>query len=564
MRRLRRTLVITTAAVLAAVVLYLGLTLPPATVPLPAAPAATIYGALHIHTNRSDGSGSLGDVAGAASQAALQFVIVTDHGDATRPPEAPQYLQGVLVIDAVEITTISGHLLAMGLQRESPYPLGGEARDTLEDIQRMGGWAVAAHPDSPHEGLRWRNDEVPVDGLEWLNADSEWRDEGSGRLLLTLGHYFFRPSESIASIFSRPTASLRRWDEIAKRRNVVGLAGVDAHAKLAIREDAATRQSRTILARPSYRDMFRTVVQAVGLPEPLTGDAPRDAAAILAAIRMGRTYSVVNAIAAPGVVAFSATDGNRTAEMGESLEGGGDVTIRASAPSPAGAAVVIIRDGQEVATGRGSASFKTAGVPATYRAEVRLPGAAVPWIVTNSIRVGPLPANAPLLPAPLRIVRPLDNAAAWSAEKHATSQNEVRPDGQNGGEVAMTFRLGDGPLNGQYAAMAYPLEGQDNFTTITATLRASAPMRISVQVRQPSGVDGERWHRSVYIDETPREVTLALQDFHLGEVVTDRKPTPAQVRSVLFVIDTWHTKPGTAGTVWASGVSLGGPVKSER
>ena len=562
MRRLRRKLFITTVAVVSAVVLYLTVTLPPASQHLPAAPATTIYGAYHIHTKRSDGSGTLADVAEAAAQAALQFVIVTDHGDATRPPEPPQYLHGVLVIDAVEISTISGHLVALGLKDAAPYPLGGESRDTLEDVHRMGGWTVAAHPDSPHTGLQWRGDDVPVDGFEWLNADSEWRDERTGRLLLTLGHYFFRPSESIASIFDRPAASLRRWDELLKQRNVVALAGVDAHARIGIDEDSEAQASRTILARPSYKDMFRTVSQGVVLTEPLTGQAARDAGTILAALRTGRTFSAVRAIAFPGQVKFSATDGSRTAEMGESLESVSGVSINASVPAPADATVVLIRDGEEVATGAGSASYDNARTPSVYRAEVRLPGAAVPWIVTNTIRVGPAPAVAPVLPVSSRIIRRLDDPAAWGAEKHATSTSDVRADG---GEVAMAFRLESGPLNGQYAALAYPLVGGDNFTTVTATLRASAPMRISVQVRQPGGIDGERWHRSVYVDQTPREVTVHLQDFRLGEVATDRKPTPALVRSVLFVVDTWHTKPGTSGTVWVSGVAISAtPVKSER
>jgi hypothetical protein len=559
MRRLGRKLLITTAAAVAAVVLYLGLTVPPATIPLPVPPPAwTIYGAYHVHTNRSDGSGSLADVAAAAAQAGLQFVIVTDHGDATRPPEPAQYLDGVLVIDAVEISTISGHLVALGLPRESPYPLGGEARDTLEDVHRMGGWAVAAHPDSPHAGLRWRGDAVEVDGFEWLNADSEWRDERAGRLLRTLGHYLLRPAESIAAIFERPAASLRRWDELSKRRHVVGLAAVDAHAKIALdEEDAEAPEPRTILARPSYRDMFRTLAQGIVLRQPLTGGAARDAAEILAALRTGRTYSIVRALASPGTVLFSATDGSRTAEMGESLESAGDVSIRASVPAPADATVVLIRDGEEVATGVGAASFDTTGAPAVYRTEVRLPGAAVPWIVTNAIRIGAVPAAGPVMPEPSQVIRRLDNAAAWRAEQHATSVNTLRADA---GEMAMTFRLGPGPLDGQYAAMAYPLDAGTDFASITATLRSSAPMRISVQVRQPGGADGERWHRSVYVDQTPREVTLHLQDFHLGEDVTDRKPTPAEVRAILFVVDTWHTKPGTAGTVWVSAVSLGRPV----
>jgi hypothetical protein len=305
------------------------------------------------------------------------------------------------------------------------------------------------------------------------------------------------------------------------------------------------------------------------LREPLTGDAARDAAAILTAIRSGRTYSVVRAIAVPGVVSFSVTDGTRTVQMGESIESASAASINASVPGPVDAAVVLIRDGKEVASGIGSASYQADATPSVYRAEVRLPGAAVPWIITNAVRIGSVPVAPLAVPETLRIIRRLDDVAAWGAEKHATSRSDVHADGKDGREVAMGFRLGPGPLNGQYAAMAYPIDGGDNFTAITATLRASAPMRISVQVRQPGGADGERWHRSVYVDETPREVTVSLEDFRFGEDTTGRKATPALVRSVLFVVDTWHTKPGTFGTVWVSGVSLSGPVaatpvKSER
>jgi hypothetical protein len=274
---------------------------------------------------------------------------------------------------------------------------------------------------------------------------------------------------------------------------------------------------------------------------------------------------VISAIASPGVISFAATDGNRTAQMGESLESAAGVTISASVPAPAGAVVVLIRDGEDVAAGVGSAVFKTAGSPAVYRAEVRLRGTDVPWIVTNPIRVGPMPSGQLEAPGQAQVIRRLEDAAAWRAEKHATSQNNVRVEG---GEVAMTFRLGPGPTDGQYAALAYPIDAGTDFASITATLRSSDPMRVSVQVRQPGGADGERWHRSVYVDQTPREVTVSLDDFRLGEAVTDRKPTPTQVRSVLFVVDTWHTKPGTEGTVWISGVSLGSPqpatVKSGR
>ncbi|MDP2391179.1 MAG: PHP domain-containing protein, partial [Acidobacteriota bacterium] len=108
---------------------------------------ATARGAYHVHSDRSDGSGSLDEIAQAAGRAGLQFVIVTDHGDGTRAPEAPQYRHGVLVIDAVELNTASGHLVALGMPA-APYPLAGTAGDVMADVRRLGGFGIAAHPDS--------------------------------------------------------------------------------------------------------------------------------------------------------------------------------------------------------------------------------------------------------------------------------------------------------------------------------------------------------------------------------------------------------------------------------
>ncbi|MCY0464255.1 hypothetical protein OVW20_29155, partial [Klebsiella pneumoniae] len=91
--------------------------------------------------------------------------ILTDHGDGTRVPDPPAYRHGVLCIDAGEISTTRGHLVALGLTSGSPYPLAGEPRDVIDDIHRLGGKAVIAHPDSRKSDLRWRaqNQNVPFD-----------------------------------------------------------------------------------------------------------------------------------------------------------------------------------------------------------------------------------------------------------------------------------------------------------------------------------------------------------------------------------------------------------------
>ena len=68
----------------------------------------SLAGAFHVHTNRSDGGSSPNDIARAASEAGLRFLVFTDHGDGTRVPDPPQYRSGVLTFDGVEISTNGG------------------------------------------------------------------------------------------------------------------------------------------------------------------------------------------------------------------------------------------------------------------------------------------------------------------------------------------------------------------------------------------------------------------------------------------------------------------------
>ena len=161
------------AAVLAAAFLFAALPLParPSVMPAAASQSLTARGSFHIHTDRSDGSGSPDAVAAAAARAGLQFIVLTDHGDGTREPDAPQYRSGVLVIDAVELSTQAGHYIAIGLPRAS-YPLRGDARDVAADVRRLGGFGIVAHPHSAKSGLRWHDWEANFDGMEWLNADT--------------------------------------------------------------------------------------------------------------------------------------------------------------------------------------------------------------------------------------------------------------------------------------------------------------------------------------------------------------------------------------------------------
>ena len=74
------------------------------------------------------------------------------------------------------------------------------------------GFGIAAHPGSPKPELQWTDWTVPLDGLEWLNADSEWRDEfwaNLGGVLLTYGQAPSRPRSQSNPIAARKTRASR-------------------------------------------------------------------------------------------------------------------------------------------------------------------------------------------------------------------------------------------------------------------------------------------------------------------------------------------------------------------
>ena len=73
------------------------------------------------------------------------------------------YRNGVLCIDAVEISTDGGHVVALGLP-QTPFPLGGEVRDVIEDVRRLGGMSIVAHPDSTRPSCAWSDWDAPFDG----------------------------------------------------------------------------------------------------------------------------------------------------------------------------------------------------------------------------------------------------------------------------------------------------------------------------------------------------------------------------------------------------------------
>lgn len=503
---------ITTAAIAAAVVLFLLATLPPPPVAIsstgidPDLLRRTVRGAYHVHTTQSDGSGDRATVAAAAARAGLQFVIFTDHGDGTRQLHPPAYLDGVLCLDGVEISTNGGHYVAIDMPA-APYPLGGDAAAVVEDVARLGGFGIAAHPHHPRQEIAWTDWSAPIQGIEWINLDSEWRDDGALRLARVPFDYLIRPAGAIASLLDRPVETMGQWDALERFRPVVALAAVDAHG--GGRRGGEGRAARLGLG-PGYEASFRTMSNSVLLERPLVGNAGLDARLVVDAIRQGSVYSVIDAVAAGIVLRKRDEDG--AFQLASSLPDG-------ARPDP------IENDGRrrlEVLTARAP------GMP------------EVPWVVSNwtgSRRITPVPS-----PPESVLTHPIRLSSPWRVEKDPRSSGQVST--ADGG-VTVHYVLADQRASQFVAASADLTPGGAPLSTLAFGAQGGKPMRVSVQLRF---ADGARWVKSVYLDSTLRSVVIRATE--MRSAVRSGVPIPdlATATSVLFVVDLVNSQPGDSGS----------------
>jgi hypothetical protein len=548
-----RSIYLLTAALVAAVVFFAAVPPRPARTPLAGQPDPRVLaGAYHIHTTRSDGALDRDGVARAASRAGLQFAIFTDHGDGTREPAAPEYLHGVLCVDGVEVSTDDGHYVALGIG-QAPYPLGGAGEAVAEDVARMGGFGIVAHPFSPRGELAWADWAVPMEGIEWVNADSEWRDEKRFRVGRALLGYLVRPAAALATLLDRPVSTLAKLDELAATRRVIALAAHDAHGGLG-RENGGTSGRRFHV--PSYEATFRSFSLRVTLQAPPSGDARKDADLLLAAIRDGALYTVVDAVATPGSLDFRASTPEVTFPMGATVPpDAAKVKFSARADVPANASILLLRNGEVVAWRSGGVVEHEAGEPGSYRVEVMAPHAPgtpqVPWVLSTPIFWSG-PDSAKSASAPPGPVSSFSlPGGAWRTETSSGSRASVSTDDV---AVRFTYELAAGDPASQFAALVQDLRQPPEFSTIAFRASASQPLRVSTQLRFAQ--DGHRrWRRSFYADQNEREVRVPVAHLRPAEG-PGQQPSSSRATSLLMVIDLTNAIPGARGSLSVSDVRL--------
>jgi predicted metal-dependent phosphoesterase TrpH len=103
---------------------------------------------LQLHSDLGDGLSSIDEILDSAERAGLDVIALTDHDDirgafALRELAA-QRSSPVAVVPGVEVTTRSGHLLALWIEEE--VPMFSSLADAVSLIHEADGLAIVPHP----------------------------------------------------------------------------------------------------------------------------------------------------------------------------------------------------------------------------------------------------------------------------------------------------------------------------------------------------------------------------------------------------------------------------------
>jgi hypothetical protein len=278
-------------------------------------------------------------------------------------------------------------------------------------------------------------------------------------------------------------------------------------------------------------------------------------------------------------VEFSATSGGSTVSPGGEITAGAPVTFHVRTNMPADMTAVI-RNGPATLRRSPDAEFsvEAPGNPGAYWLAVvsaRPETLGITWVRTNPIYIRaenaapPQPGPTTQMPAGDPGVALFDGttSSGWRIERDAGSEAALDVAALvDAPALRLRYGLAAGMSPPPFVALAYDLpDGVAESDSVAFNIRSEQPMRMSVQVRAPAGADdpGERWQDSVYVDAAPRDYTVALRG--LSPVGATNTPLPrfSEVRSLLLVIDSVNTRPGTSGRVWISRPTLhrqGGPA----
>lgn len=351
-------------------------------------------GAIHIHSVYSDGTGKIEDIAKAAADSGLDFIMMTDHN--TLKPRKDGYerwINDVMIIIGYEVNDMKNknHYLAFGIDEVigSYQELGnGElgcklpAKEYVKRIKERGGIGFLAHPDeerhfSPqHPSYPWIEETDDYTGIEIWNHMSEWV-EGMNE-----NNKLERLIHPLKSITAPSEKTLKRWDDSAVKRHVTGIGGVDAHA---FKQNIIGLIELEIFA---YKVLFKSIRTHVVLDKPLSkkngNSFEQDKSRVLDALKKGRCFVANFYHGNAKGFRFFAEYKNETYSTGDSIKlSGGAVLLKVLTPKVC--SIRLIHNRQKIEEIDGMVAIWDVTQPGIYRVECWIKDKG--WIFSNHIRI---------------------------------------------------------------------------------------------------------------------------------------------------------------------------------
>ncbi len=355
-------------------------------------------GITHVHSKASTGSGTYSEILKAGKSTKLDFILFTDANLPKRPSFIEGFYQGMLVLAAGEYTYFDSRILYYGGAEDTPPPGQTQTQvffaDKLSQIENPYlDMIVLAHPY--YSSYKWQGEHPPgLRGLEVINLKSvlqkSW-SENKPTTVFSVLIFPFNPTIGFLKLFEHPTDEILLWDLLNKKGKIVGFAGNDTNAKIALPGD-------NYIKFPSYESSFSLVSNHLLLQSELTGDFKKDKTKVLSALKEGQFYMSLDLMGSPkGFLAEIEDRNGKNYPIGSKIYLRKDLKLKVVLPQHirTNFQIRIIKDGEVYASSNSRESEFEIITPGVYRAEVRvnprlpLPRGhkLIPWIYTNPFYV---------------------------------------------------------------------------------------------------------------------------------------------------------------------------------
>jgi len=334
-------------------------------------------GALHIHSNYSDGLRPIPEIAEIASKCGLDFLLFADHMTLESLKHGMQrWFGSVLSIIGYEINDADNknHYLVFGLDEILPPEF--TSHEYVRTAREKGAIGFIAHPDEKRSSMPelppypWTNWEVEgYDGIEIWNHSSEWLEK-----INNINKYYFI-LHPLKYLKGPESETLERWDMLNKTSVMPGIGGLDAHAY-------PYHYGPLTIYIFRYKVLFHGIRTHVILDEQLTEDVDRAKDAVLDALKSARCFISNYRWGDARGFRFEACSGNCTFHMGDTVR---DNAVEFNVTVPLYSRIILLRDGVHIKTTKGNKLTYTASEPGAYRVEVKRKNK--PWIYSNHIRL---------------------------------------------------------------------------------------------------------------------------------------------------------------------------------